>query len=370
MKYSFFIFIFAFLLTMIAYTLIRGMQALAPAGGGKYIYLGMMLVLFGSFIAGMFFGNAFSPQAGKIISFIGYSYLIILVYLFFSFLLVDIIRIFNHFFFFISNPQIFRMRIMEVSMFIIVIVMIIGNYKFNHPQTVQLEIQSTKSALGKEIKIVAVSDIHLGVSIDKNRLRKYVAMINAQKPDLVLIAGDLIDRSIKPVIAQKMDEELRQIKAPMGIYAIFGNHEYFGEVGSALGEFYKKANITLLRDSSVLLGNELYIVGRDDKISPHRKGLAQTMANIDRSKSIILLDHQPSNLQDAEKNQVDFQFSGHTHEGQFFPGNLFVKNMFELGHGFKQKGKTFYYVSSGLGIWGPQYRIGSQSEMVVVKFKY
>ena len=195
-------------------------------------------------------------------------------------------------------------------------------------------------------------------------------MINAQHPDLVLIGGDLVDRSIKPVISQKMEEELKSIHAPMGVYAVFGNHEHFSESIETAGQFFKDAGIKLLTDSVASVENQFYIVGRDDKINPHRKRLNVILNGIDNTKPILLLDHQPSSLPEAEQIGVDFQFSGHTHNGQFFPGGWFVKRMFELGYGYKKRGNTHYYVSSGLGLWGPQYRIGSQSELVVIDFKY
>lgn len=371
MKYGFFIFIFAFLLTIIAYTLVRGMQALTPVGNLKFVYLGTMVLLFGAFVAGMFFGNSFSPQAAKIISFIGFTFLILLIYLLLAFLLTDILRIVNHFIPIVHNIPAFRMWMFVGSLVIITGVLIAGNYKFNRPETVHLEIQPSKPLQGHELRIVAVSDVHLGISIDKKRLSQYVELINAQHPDLVLIAGDLIDRSIKPVIAQKMDEELRKIKAPKGVFAIFGNHEYYGEGIDLMEDFYRKAGITLLRDSAVMVQNQFYIAGREDvRMSPQRKELSAILLRADKTKPIILLDHQPTHLSDAEQNNVDLQISGHTHNGQFFPGNLFVKRMFELGYGYLQKGNTHYYVSSGLGLWGPQYRIGTQSEVVVIKFRY
>ena len=92
--------------------------------------------------------------------------------------------------------------------------------------------------------------------------------------------------------------------------------------------------------------------------------------DLDKNLPIILLDHQPYHLYEAQNNGIDFQISGHTHNGQFFPGNLVVKNMYEMGHGYLKKGSTHIYVSAGLGIWGPQYRIGTQSEIVVVNLKY
>lgn len=371
MKYGFFIFILAFFLSMMAYIIFRGSQALSLTGFWKYFYIAGSVTLFLAFFAGMIFSHQISLPIAKVITFAGNSFLIILIYLTLSFFATDILLIFNKIFHFLkTDTASVRFWAMMVSLAAIFIVMVIGNYRFNHPKTVRLEIESAKPAQHKEVRIVGISDVHLGVSIDKKRLRQYVQMINAEKPDVVFIAGDLIDRSIEPVIRQKMDEELRSIHAPMGVYAVFGNHEYFGEGTDLAATFFQKSGIQLLRDTAVLVQNQFYIAGRDDKMNAHRKKLPDILKNTDTSKPILLLDHQPFNLQDAEKNGVDFQLSGHTHNGQFFPGSLFVKRMFEVGYGYLQKGETHYYVSSGLGLWGPQYRIGSQSEFVAIRFRY
>lgn len=370
MKYLFFIVMLLLWLALVIYTFIRGSQAFSSIPAIRWVYLSVMTISFLSFFAGMFLGNFFPPVLAKSISFVGYSFLILSIYLFFSFLFVDIIRLLNHFLHFIPDMAKFRTWSGLVIFGTIIGVMIIGNIKFNNPQVVNLDIQSSKPSQNKEIKIVGISDIHLGSSIDKKRLKKYVELINAQNPDLVLIAGDLIDRSLKPVITQRMDEELRHINAPLGVFAVEGNHEHFGESGKAITDFFKKANITLLKDSATLIDESFYIVGREDHINHKRLKLNEILNGADTSKASILLDHQPYNLHEAEENNIDFQLSGHTHKGQFFPGNLIVNMIFEKGYGYHQKGNTHYYVSSGLGLWGPQYRIGSQSELVVVRFRY
>ena len=117
------------------------------------------------------------------------------------------------------------------------------------------------------------------------------------------------------------------------------------------------------------MNDDLYLAGRDDKHNPNRKELKDLLSTT-ANKPVIVLDHQPYHLEDAANNNVDLQISGHTHNGQFFPANLVVKSMFELGYGYLRKGNTHFYVSSGLGLWGPQYRLGSRSEMVVVNFRY
>lgn len=372
MKIGFFALMLIFFLAMLTYFCVRGGQALSSFGVWKNVYIVTSVAFFLLFFAGMIFGNYFPLSVAKTITFLGNSFLIVLIYLTLLFFVVDIVLIFNKIFHFIKIDVItFRFWAMMISLFLIFISMIIGNFRFNHPQVVNLNITAEKPLQNKEIRIVAISDVHLGVSIDKNRLKKYIEMINAQNPDLVLIAGDLIDRSIVPLEKQKMYADLLQIKAHKGVYATLGNHEYYGEGMNLIEEFYKKSGIILLKDSVLSVQNQLYIAGREDvRMNSNRKKLDEILQNTDKSKPTILLDHQPSDLKVAQDNSVDLQISGHTHNGQFFPGNLFVKRMFELGYGYKKKGNTHYYVSSGIGLWGPQYRIGSQSELVVVDFRY
>lgn len=370
MKPTFFIFPLIIFIILFIYVLTRGAQSLSYVPTLKITYLILMPILLILFFTGMIFPNAFSLPVAKIITFIGYSFLVLFVYLLFSLLVTDIILIINRLIHFITATEKFRFRFFTMSFIAILGIMVYGNYQFNHPKIVHFSIKSAKPKQNKEVKIVVISDVHLGVSIDKNRLKKYVEMINNQHPDIVLIAGDLIDRSIVPVMKQKMDEELRMIKAPLGVYAIFGNHEYYGENMDYTKDFEQRANIHLLKDSITLVDNQFYIAGRDDKTNHSRQELKEILQHIDKSKPIIVLDHQPYHLEKTELNNVDLQISGHTHNGQFFPGNLFVKRMFENGYGYLKKGNTHFYTSSGLGLWGPQYRIGSQSELAVIDFKY
>lgn len=371
MKIGFFFFAFGLTVLMAFYVTLRGWQALAPFGNAKMWYMAINIVMFLSMIVSMIYAASLPQVIAKPLSQLGFSYMIPMIYFLLAFLLIDLVRIANFFFHFApAGMMMFRFFAFIASLAAIIVVMIVGSYRFNHPEIVRLNITAEKPLQHKHIRIVAASDIHLGVTIDKNMLKKYVEMINAQKPDLVLLAGDVTDRSVKPVIAQHMNEELSQIHAPMGVFAISGNHEYYSENPLATSEYIKTAGIVTLRDSVALVNQSVYVVGRDDRTNPHRKSVAEIMKSVDASKPVILLDHQPNHLEEAEQNHVDLQISGHTHNGQFFPGNLLVKNMYEVPFGFKKKGSTNYYVSSGLGIWGPQYRIGTQSELIIIDFNY
>ena len=228
-----------------------------------------------------------------------------------------------------------------------------------------IELTSSKP-LEKPLRMVMISDLHLGYHNTRADLAKWVDKINAERPDAVLIAGDIVDISVRPLIEENMAEEFHRLNAP--IYACLGNHDYYARESKAR-KFFDDAGITLLRDSSVVIGNNVTVIGRDDRTNVGRKSVAQLMRTVDKNHFTILLDHQPYNLERAEKAGVDFQFSGHTHYGQVWPISWIEDAIYENAYGKSARGNTQYYVSSGIGIWGAKFRIGTQSEYVVVTLK-
>lgn len=252
-----------------------------------------------------------------------------------------------------------------ISLAVTASLLIYGFINYQHPKTNIADISIDKEA-GPPLKIVAISDIHLGYGTGKKQLKRYVEMINRQNPDLILIAGDMIDNTIIPLYAEKMMEELSQLNAPLGIYMVPGNHEYISGIGESL-RFIKETPIRLLRDSIVTLDGGIQLVGRDDRANPSRMALKDLIAKTDKTKPIILMDHQPYNLDEAEALGIDIQFSGHTHNGQLWPFNLIIGSLYQQSHGYRKWGNTHVFVSSGLSLWGPPFRIGTNSEMVVMR---
>lgn len=244
-----------------------------------------------------------------------------------------------------------------------------GYYHYLHPIRQTIEVQVDKPLPGdKPVRIVAVSDIHLGYATDKEMLRHYVELINAEHPDLVLIGGDLVDNNVKPLIDQRMEEELCRIQAPMGIYMVPGNHEYISGM-EACARFIERTPIVLLRDSVVTLPDGIRIAGRDDRSNHRRLPVERLLESVDKRYPIILLDHQPYDLDRAARAGADLQFSGHTHRGQVWPMSWVVDHLFELSHGLKRIGESTFYVSSGLSLWGPPFRIGTDSELVIFELR-
>ena len=240
--------------------------------------------------------------------------------------------------------------------------LIYGNLHYHNKVREPLELTTAKQ-LTKPVKVVMLSDLHLGYHNRRAELARWVDIINAEKPDLVLIGGDIVDMSLRPVVEGRYAEEFRRLQAP--IYTVLGNHEYYSNEPQA-ERFFRDAGIILLKDS-VAHYKGIDIVGRDDRTETRRaavKDLAKGLQGF-----TILLDHQPYHLEEAEQAGIDFQFSGHTHRGQVWPASWVTDAVYEKSWGHHQRGHTRYYVSSGLGIWGPKIRVGTRSEYLVLHIK-
>lgn len=299
---------------------------------------------------------------------IGTSWLFIFLYMFIITLFGDLVRATG----FVSPSTISNYTrdnwiVLSLIVAFISLLMVSGYLKYRTKERVQIPININKTVCDSNgLKIVALSDLHLGYSIGVDELQEWVELINEENADIVLISGDIIDNSVRPLKEYDMAKYLRNIKSKYGVYSILGNHEYISGLSEST-QFIKDAGITLLKDETILVDSCFYIVGRDDKTNPNRKPLSELVVNLDKSKPIILLDHQPYNLEEAEQNGIDFQFSGHTHRGQVWPISLITDWIYEDSYGSLQKGNTHVYVSSGMGIWGGKFRIGTQSEYVVIE---
>lgn len=223
------------------------------------------------------------------------------------------------------------------------------------------------------LNIVVASDIHLGALVGQKRFDKIVDRINSLNPDMILLPGDIVDEDLGPVIKQTLGESLRSLKARFGVFAITGNHEYIWGVEEA-SRYLVDHGVTVLRDRVVPINETVYLVGREDRSMDRftektRKPLKDLMAEVDSCFPVILMDHQPFHLEEGENNGVDLQISGHTHHGQLFPLNFITGRVYEISQGYKKKGKTHVYVSTGVGTWGPPVRLGNRPEIVNIKVR-
>ena len=336
----------------------RGAQALVAQPFGVKVLLAVLFWSGALSFIGSFLGR--NTQLPVVLAHtaheIGTGWLVFTLYMVLCLIVFDLFRLFNF-------PCKYGFYI---SLFLTLSLLSYGYYNYQHPKTEVFNIVINKQTVHNEqpLKVVSVSDIHLGYGTDKEELKQYVEMINAQKPDLILIGGDLIDNSVVPLYAEKMMEELTELKAPLGIYMVPGNHEYISGIRKSM-QFIKETPIHLLRDEVVTLPGGIQIIGRDDRSNKSRLSLQELVKNIDPAKPVILLDHQPYNLSDTENAGIDLQFSGHTHRGQVWPISLITDHLFDQSYGYRKWGNSHIYVSSGLSLWGPPFRIGTDSELVV-----
>ena len=241
-----------------------------------------------------------------------------------------------------------------------------------------------------QMKIVLAADLHMGYNIGCDRIQKMVEKINAEDPDLVVIAGDIFDNEYEALEEpEKLCGILRGIKSKYGVYACYGNHDIeekilagftFGGSGKKQSDvrmdaFLEQAGITLLRDESVLIADQIYLYGRPDRQRPGRgietrKTPGEITADMDLSKPVIVMDHQPKELQELADAGVDLDLCGHTHDGQMFPGNLTIRLMWENPCGYMKKDDMHNIVTSGVGVFGPNMRVGTIAEICSVTVRF
>ncbi|MFS0823866.1 metallophosphoesterase [Bacillus sp. 1P02SD] len=235
-------------------------------------------------------------------------------------------------------------------------------------QTYHLSID--KNVERDRLKILMASDLHLGSIVGKNHLEKFVHLVEETDPDMILLPGDLIDDHIEPFLKENMGEMMQKIGAPLGVYATLGNHDYYGQDNEKIVEEMEKLGIEVLTDEVTMIENDIYIIGRNDATDKNRVEMSKLVSTLDSSKPMIMLDHQPNELDAAEANEIDLILSGHTHRGQVFPGNLITNLLYENDYGLLEKGNMHSIVSSGFGTWGPPLRLGTRSEVVMINVDF
>jgi predicted MPP superfamily phosphohydrolase len=220
-------------------------------------------------------------------------------------------------------------------------------------------------------KLLLVSDLHLGYLIDGKVLREYVNLLNAQEADILIINGDLIDYHLEPLKNRHIEDELKRLRATRGVYFVPGNHEYKIDVEACL-DWIRGTGIYVLRDSVVTIDSHIQLIGRDDrKNRENRMEWEKLAAQSDPTKTGILITHQPGDIREALPYNFPLILCGHTHHGQIFPVNLSNSLLFHNPYGLQKEGASSWsYTTSGLGLSGFPFRIGSRSEMVIFNIEF
>ena len=242
----------------------------------------------------------------------------------------------------------------------------------------------------KHLKAVLVADLHMGYAIGVDHITNMVEKINEQNADIVIIAGDIFDN-----IYDGMDDpegikaQLKSIKSKYGVYAVYGNHDIDEKIlmgftfdwggkqlnSEKMTNFIKECDIKLINDESVLINDEFYLVGRRDTDKPGtedgtRAEISELTKDLDKTKPIFVLSHEPDELQKTADAGADIDFSGHTHDGQLFPGNLTIGLFWENPCGMIKKDNMYSIVTSGVGVYGTFMRVGTDAEICSVDIDF
>jgi predicted MPP superfamily phosphohydrolase len=373
-----FLFIFFTLYGLINwYIFVRGWQALPVQSMLRVPYAALFAFLALSFIGGRFLEKVWVSPVSSGLLWIGSFWLAALLYFLLAVVLLDLLRLLN-----LMVPLFpswlarsygeAKLWTMAGLVGAVALALASGHVNALHPRITEIDIRLRKPLEGGgAVMIAAASDIHLGPIVGRRRFEKIVETINGLQPDLILLPGDIVDEDLAPVIRANLGEHLRSLHARLGVFAVTGNHEYIGGVESAVA-YLREHGVTVLRDSAAVLPGGVTIIGREDRSAVTmagrtRKTLAELLKGVDVSRPVVVLDHQPFHLEEAAEAGVDFQLSGHTHHGQLWPLNFITRAIYEDSWGYLRKGDTQYYVSSGVGTWGPPVRTGNYPEILSIR---
>ena len=352
---------------------LKGWHAFDRKKWGRII----LIIVFGTelliYTFGFIFYRHLSDQIVQLIRVMGTSWMLFIVYTASIWFLTDLVyiiirRVRRKPWRYRQQSRKYKIYSYFITVLVVIAILVHGHYKFLNPVVQQVPVTINKSAGDYDsIRVAVVGDLHLGWMINISHTKRFVDLIMAQKPDMILLVGDILDSHIEPILDQEMDKELARLNAPLGVYACTGNHEYRNE-GEEKISLLNNVGIAMLRDRAVLIDSAFYVVGREDRIVLDRKDLENILIeqDVDRSKPVIVLNHTPDDLDEEVDSKVDVALYGHTHHGQAFPGNIATQIVFEVAHGYKKKDDTNIYVTSGLGLVGPQFRIATVSEIAML----
>ena len=363
------------------YIIRRGAQALSTAPAARTVFLVLFIGLAVVFPLGRILMNLSKGRLTSILVEIGTFHLAVMLYAFMAVLAVDLVRLINALVPFLPKSLFAAGAKTGPAAFAAVAGLIVltvgwGAWNATRLRTVDLDLRiPRKSGASERLTVVAASDLHLGALVGPARLEKVVGRINALEPDIVLFAGDIVDETVTEAIEAKLGGIMRRLKAPLGLFACPGNHEFFSGLERNLA-CLRACGITVLQDEAVEVGGAMTLLGRRDpsSLAAGEKrlsiGAILSQSGTPADLPVVVLDHQPIRLEEAAAAGAALQISGHTHDGQMFPIGLINGLVYELNWGYLRKGDTQYYVTSGAGTWGPPVRIGSRAEVVRIRIEF
>lgn len=306
---------------------------------------------------------------------IGSFWFAILLYSFLFWLAVDVLKLIRLTIMYVSDKRINIPMLPPQFTLITGLIIVAGVVFYGFLNTGNIKTKHLSLAIphasktGSTLKILYFSDVH-ATAVNNGRIfDKILRISETEKPDIILMGGDIVDDHSNQLYRISIDKKLQALHAPYGVFTCPGNHEYINGKNDTF-EFLTKNGVSVLADSLVTIKDMVQILGRDDVSGRNRKELPELAKMLNPSLPVIMLDHQPFHLELTEKYGINLQLSGHTHHGQMFPFNLITSKIYEVSRGYKRKGNSHIYVSSGAGTWGPPVRIGSDSEVLILNIVF
>lgn len=244
----------------------------------------------------------------------------------------------------------------------------------------------------KEMTIAMFGDPQFGYNIGEYHLKQAVDIINKNDVDIVCVVGDIFDNQYSAIKnPDKLIDLFNQIKSKYGMYAVLGNHDVEEPIlcgftfndddiknklaSKEMLDFIRKSGMVLLYDENVIINNSVNLYGRADQERPNlgnitRKESGDLFKEVDVSKPIMVLDHEPREYDELEKAGVDLMMAGHTHDGQLLPTKIATDIIWENPYGLWVKNAFHAITTSGLGLFGPNMRVGTIAEVCIIHVKF
>jgi predicted MPP superfamily phosphohydrolase len=339
----------------------------------RLIYAVIYLLLALAYPVNNFFIEGESELKYNIVTLIARYILPFYLYLFLSLLVFDIFLLINRFAKLVQPETMrgrkFRIAALTALLIIPMMVVVGGIINFNTIRVSEYMVTVPRKASKIDhLRIAFASDFHLKERTDIRFVEQFAAKVATLQPDLMIFGGDIVEGDKDDGKISQFEDIFRKIPSRYGVYAVLGNHEYYG--GQDKGNFFDKSGMKMLCDTIVVVDQSFNLAGRLDSHFQGRKSIGDLMKSVTDSLPVILIDHRPTELLDVSKTTVDVQLSGHTHDGQLFPLNLIIDRIYELGYGYKKIANTHFFVSSGIMLWGPPVRTTGKSEILVVDVEF
>nr|WP_221247473.1 metallophosphoesterase [Gordonia humi] len=372
--------IFAVVAALVTFYLHRRLVRAPGVRGGWAVAADVALVLLGAAtVVASGTGDVFAPGWARPIGFVGYTWAAVILYLIIGTVLIGLVSLL------VRLVRRLRGRsggglAQRVTASLTAVVVVVsfaatgyGVYEAATPRIVETDARIVDLPPSFDgVRIALVTDVHVGPARGEGFVRKVVDEVMAQRPDLIVLGGDLTDGTVAKVGRDL--EPLRDLRAPLGVFGISGNHEYYVDDGGAWLDYWETLGVQTLRNQRVELrrgDGVVDLAGVYDATAPapHEPDYAAALGGRDRSHPVILLAHQPIQAEDAAAFGADLQLSGHTHDGQIWPLTYLVGLQQPVTAGWGDVDGVPVYVTRGTGAWGPPVRVLAPPEITVITLR-